>query len=753
MGRSTKTPIVPDAGKHARVSMRLRPYSKNLFRKGDNGEEFAIVPEDQLENVRESIGARKVEVLGYVDEDNLVPLGEVEDPAEAERRRKKGEAKWRKRQEKEAKKREKKARKKAKKAASPRQSDATTTTDGSDDSDDSDSESEEDQKTKKRGGSELRRSYLRQSAKRGDLGAPGGAAQAQPTVTFAVQPELDQAEEVHAAPNGLDVQQIRRKRHSVNMQIEIEGGDPAPAKTEDDAAADAQEGDAKGKQEEEAREEDVSPEQAATSAENPPPPTLPLVANPAEVGPPPKQVPPPPQQLSKDDGEPDSGQVARKRVGGAVVANRESKQDVSNSVTKEAPQPQPTQGTGGGDAPDGGDTSTAAATTEKGEEGDKTTEDTGEKKDGTFKAFYDKTKGKAVQQPEAAAAATTAVQQDKQSGGGGEGGGGAASTAEKTPPKPPGRDSAILRRQMPWDKKLGPKQKEQQEREVLQDAGIDATINWEARPPLDNRDMLQSAKGSARTGAGAQSRLPEDSSASRRPAPVKVCFSGEAEDGDDNSREPVADVSCQCAGGMHTEECSIRAVPCPDQKCREAVRFAELISHIKRSHKSSRWLGETSFSDYSTQYWNIRSSKNFSQPTTTWVLTMWRHDGQFFTTMFQKHGGMWYDWVYVFAGPATAAQYGYEIRVRSPAGQEGLEFKGPVHPVDEPAEAVRQSGNCFVLTDEDIRRYMTPDGLSEERRAEGYDFRIPFHYKVTRQDQAVVQRGLQWNVVKLKRVD
>lgn len=189
--------------------------------------------------------------------------------------------------------------------------------------------------------------------------------------------------------------------------------------------------------------------------------------------------------------------------------------------------------------------------------------------------------------------------------------------------------------------------------------------------------------------------------------------------------------SCPTAGKTrHRPDCSRRKVECPDQRCLEKVRMQELLSHIKEKHPRTQWVGEVQPDAPCRQYWNIRSGENFSSFSATWVLTLWLLDGRVFATVFQKHHGHWYDWVYLLGDREAASRYRYEIRLTD--GQSTLGYEGVVHGVDEKKGAVRDGKDCMVLTDDVIKRFMTADGVTHQRKAQGYDYRIPVEYKISK---------------------
>ena len=138
------------------------------------------------------------------------------------------------------------------------------------------------------------------------------------------------------------------------------------------------------------------------------------------------------------------------------------------------------------------------------------------------------------------------------------------------------------------------------------------------------------------------------------------------------------------------------------------------------------------FVDFTTQYWNIRSYKNFGAVSIPWVLTLWHYDGNIFANMFQKHNGLWYDWIYVFGGSLKAKQYSIEILLHRPEGSSPLLYKDTVRSIDEKAQVIRMQKDCLVMDDSVVEYYMTNIDLPKERQIEGYDFRLPMHYRVFR---------------------
>ncbi len=182
----------------------------------------------------------------------------------------------------------------------------------------------------------------------------------------------------------------------------------------------------------------------------------------------------------------------------------------------------------------------------------------------------------------------------------------------------------------------------------------------------------------------------------------------------------------------HENECEFRQVECPDLKCSEKVCLKDLLDHIKAEHPFALWLGEVTEDYISRQYWNIKSDTNFKNITNTWVLTIWEFDGKYFISVFTRVEMKWYSWVYIVSHMLDARLYEYDIRIRNPDRNSANSYKGIVHPIDESSEAIRKSHNCFVITDDTVKHYMTKKGLPEERIQEGYDYRLPIEYKISR---------------------
>jgi len=169
-------------------------------------------------------------------------------------------------------------------------------------------------------------------------------------------------------------------------------------------------------------------------------------------------------------------------------------------------------------------------------------------------------------------------------------------------------------------------------------------------------------------------------------------------------------------------------VHCPDQRCGRSLPLTEVIQHVEAAHEDARWLGLHDFSSASSgQIWNIRES-NFSAERVTWVLNIWQFDGQVFCSNFQRLNGQWYDWIYALADDEVASKYIYEIAL---ANGEVLR-RGPTMPLTRMASTICLDGDCVCLSDDQVRQWMTEEGLSEDRRREGYHFRLPLKYKISK---------------------
>ena len=181
----------------------------------------------------------------------------------------------------------------------------------------------------------------------------------------------------------------------------------------------------------------------------------------------------------------------------------------------------------------------------------------------------------------------------------------------------------------------------------------------------------------------------------------------------------------------HEAICPYRTVQCPDLKCNSLISLNSLLEHIKLEHKFALWLGKLDENSVARQYWNIKSDKNFqSDASNTWVLTIWSFEGNSYVAVFMRASGLWYSWVYILSHFREAAKYVYEIRITNPERKSSNYYVSVTHPIDDKAKDVMESHNCFVMTDETVKQYMTKSGLSEERIKEGYDYTLPIEYKI-----------------------
>ncbi len=195
-------------------------------------------------------------------------------------------------------------------------------------------------------------------------------------------------------------------------------------------------------------------------------------------------------------------------------------------------------------------------------------------------------------------------------------------------------------------------------------------------------------------------------------------------------------VSPQCPNGNNAHVGDFRSVPCPDLKCQEYVPINDLLNHIGQRHPFTLWLGCLEDGYVAKQYWNINSEKNLVKAKyNTWVLAVWQYDGQSFIAVLTRTNRVWYSWVSIVGHILTAQKYDYKVAVgnnKNPKRTGKCTYTGMVRPIDQLGHQIIQSHNCFVATDLVIQQYLITDGLSSEKRLEGYDYRLPIEYSVTR---------------------
>ncbi len=183
----------------------------------------------------------------------------------------------------------------------------------------------------------------------------------------------------------------------------------------------------------------------------------------------------------------------------------------------------------------------------------------------------------------------------------------------------------------------------------------------------------------------------------------------------------------------HSDECSYRLVPCPDLKCHEYVPVKKLLNHISSKHPFSLWLGHLEDGYVAKQFWNINSQKNLvNSKSNTWVLTIWQYDGENFIAVLTRRDRIWYSWVYIVGHILMAQKYDYNITISNSERKGTCSYTGMVHPIEQLGDEVISSHNCFVATDVAIQEFLTKEGLTEAKQMEGYDYRLPIEYSVTR---------------------
>ncbi len=183
----------------------------------------------------------------------------------------------------------------------------------------------------------------------------------------------------------------------------------------------------------------------------------------------------------------------------------------------------------------------------------------------------------------------------------------------------------------------------------------------------------------------------------------------------------------------HINECKFRPVPCPDLKCTEYIPEVKLLKHIGQKHPFSLWLGKLGEGYIAKQFWNINSKLNFKENmSNTWVLTIWDYDGQSFIAVLTRKKMHWYSWVYVVGHMLIAKQYEYTITMSNAKKKTTSMFQGQVHPIEDLSDTVIKSHNCFVASDQTVKKFLTKEGVTDKKITEGYDYRLPIEYCVTR---------------------
>ncbi len=182
--------------------------------------------------------------------------------------------------------------------------------------------------------------------------------------------------------------------------------------------------------------------------------------------------------------------------------------------------------------------------------------------------------------------------------------------------------------------------------------------------------------------------------------------------------------------GKDLDESSQRAVQCPDLKCGDMVPLSSLVLHIRERHPFALWLGELKDGYVSRQYWYLNSKTSFRKVSNTWVLTIMSYKGHHFAALFTKDERRFYSWVYILSHARDAAKFFCEISVSDSDGSHGgtYLFRGKVHPIDEKSDDIRRWGDCLILERETVMQCMTNVGLPNDRRQQGYDFRLPTEY-------------------------
>ena len=170
-----------------------------------------------------------------------------------------------------------------------------------------------------------------------------------------------------------------------------------------------------------------------------------------------------------------------------------------------------------------------------------------------------------------------------------------------------------------------------------------------------------------------------------------------------------------------------REVECPDSKCAMKVRVQDLLQHIRKQHPFALWLGEIKDGYVARQFWYINKKRNFEEPQNTWVLTLMSYHDHYFMTIFVKDQEQWFSWMSIISDAKEAEKYEYEIRVAETDGSSNV-YRGKIHAIDENQRDIRLSGNCLVLTNNDVLRCITNEGIPEDRLQQGYDYRLQMEY-------------------------
>ena len=149
----------------------------------------------------------------------------------------------------------------------------------------------------------------------------------------------------------------------------------------------------------------------------------------------------------------------------------------------------------------------------------------------------------------------------------------------------------------------------------------------------------------------------------------------------------------------HETECDFRKVPCPFS-CGSETMFRKIQDHLKESHRSTHFKGKGEFLSIT---W-ILKERHFSGNSKIFVNGVWENmDGQRFYCHLQKLDGKWISWICVEGGERTARKWKSKIKIKSKNADDNIEFEGNVFSIDCTKTELVSSGECFTMTDEEVR--------------------------------------------------
>ena len=179
----------------------------------------------------------------------------------------------------------------------------------------------------------------------------------------------------------------------------------------------------------------------------------------------------------------------------------------------------------------------------------------------------------------------------------------------------------------------------------------------------------------------------------------------------------------------HEDVCPYRPVSCPYLKCEELVSAVDVVEHLKSTHPSIVWLGEIQKGFMSRQNWylNLDSFRGRN----AWVPTVCERNGLSFVMILSRESnGVWCSWIYILSHRYDSTKYSYKARIQNMKRASGYNYYGRIHPIDTSYRDIIETKDCFTISDDVVKAYMTDVGEEAEQFQQGYPHRLSIEYNI-----------------------